>query len=176
MQNKAFLNYVFDDDLYIIDRPEVQKEALKEPETEYKKELETSTSDEPVTKDISWPSSYKGENNKHITILVNYPSEDHISNQDEEFLLKILSAVNLSLSDVAIINLANNQCSLEQLTQFNTTKVLLFGSLESTPDLSNYQLTELSGIKIHKANSLGEIQNNVAEKKLLWGNLQKLFL
>ncbi|MEQ8924715.1 MAG: hypothetical protein RLO81_02815 [Fulvivirga sp.] len=173
MHNKAFLKYVFDDELYVIN--EAQRKVAQGPNAEYSKTEEAEKKEKQVM-EKTWPISFKGQNAKNIIILVNYPAEKHISNQDEQFLLKILSAVSLSLQDVAIINLAKNECSIDRLKDFNSSIVLLFGEFENIPGLSNYEIKTVEGIKFQKANSLREIQNNVPEKKLLWSNLQKLFL
>jgi len=96
----------------------------------------------------------------------------------QEFLLKILGAVNCSLKDIALLGsdqLENMDPSV--LDQLNPQKIIVFGLvhhpvMQHKADL--YKIID-AGYELLFANDLVEISTNVAMKKLLWASLQTLF-
>jgi len=96
----------------------------------------------------------------------------------QEFLIKILGAVNCSLKDIALLGadqLENMHPSL--LDQLNPKKIMVFGLvhhpvMQHKVDL--YKITD-AGYELLFANDLVEISTNVAMKKQLWASLQTLF-
>jgi len=96
----------------------------------------------------------------------------------QEFLMKILGAVNCSLKDIALLGsdqLENMDPTI--LDQLNPQKIIVFGLvhhpiMQHKADL--YKILD-TGYELLFANDLIEISTNVAMKKLLWASLQTLF-
>ncbi|WP_164675144.1 hypothetical protein [Anditalea andensis] len=96
----------------------------------------------------------------------------------QEFLMKILGAVNCSLKDILLIGadqFENMDASVLEL--LNPQKVIIFGLvhhpvMQYKVDL--YKIRDV-GFEVLFANDLIEISMNVPLKKLLWTSLQNLF-
>ncbi|ULQ58065.1 hypothetical protein KJS94_07600 [Flavihumibacter rivuli] len=132
-----------------------------------------------------WESNniqFLGKNNRHMAILVYYPSEAHIADADYSFLLKILEACQFTAADVAIINTARQQVSLEDLTrQLAPQHLVMFGTpaLEGNfPQIPAFSPTVLDGIHYLHSPALHEL-NGASEgarglKKQLWEGLKQM--
>jgi len=110
-------------------------------------------------------------------IIVIYEGTD-LEKELQEFLMKILGAVNCSLKDIALLGsdqLENMDPSV--LDQLNPNKVIVFGLvhhpiMQHKVDL--YKIRDV-GYELLFANDLIEISTNVSLKKSLWASLQTLF-
>ncbi|HTD93429.1 MAG TPA: hypothetical protein VK644_06445, partial [Chitinophagaceae bacterium] len=82
---------------------------------------------EPEANSPAW--KFLGENNRNILVIVNYPGLPHLPDEELAFLTKMLSACQLSLGDVAILNTSNypNSGSKELQPFFKSKIVFLFG-------------------------------------------------
>ncbi|MBL7768291.1 MAG: hypothetical protein JNK20_04930 [Flavipsychrobacter sp.] len=58
---------------------------------------------------------FLGRNNRNLVILVSYPDILHISESSLEFLSFVLKACQLTLADVAIVNMARQNPDIQQL-------------------------------------------------------------
>lgn len=96
----------------------------------------------------------------------------------QEFLIKILGAVNCSLKDIALMG-ADQLENMEPavLDQLNPQKVIVFGLVHHPIMQHKVDLYKISdvGYELLFANDLIEISTNVALKKSLWASLQTLF-
>src|SRR5258706_4830150 len=72
---------------------------------------------------------YLGENKKNILIVVDYPDAVYLPDEELSFLTNMLSACQLSLADVAIVNRNNyGEANYKDLTaQFSSKTIFLFG-------------------------------------------------
>jgi len=73
---------------------------------------------------------YLGENKKKTLVVVNYEDAAHIPDKQLSFLTKLLTACNLNLADVAILNFHNYRSTDFDsiLNHFKPKVVLLFGT------------------------------------------------
>lgn len=140
----------------------------------------------PLSKGASSPETlktpYLGKNIKHITILVHYPSDVYIPEEQLTFLSNILKACELTIADIAIVNVAMHAIDITTLlTELATEKLLVF---------RNYPLFNLPGepftvtslnekIPILTAPALetvnGATDENKVFKSKLWNCLKQLF-
>lgn len=110
-------------------------------------------------------------------IIVIYEGTE-LAKELQEFLMKILGAVNCSLKDIVLLGadqLENMDPAV--LDQLNPQKVMVFGLvhhpiMQHKVDL--YKIRDV-GYELLFANDLVEISTNVALKKSLWASLQILF-
>jgi DNA polymerase III psi subunit len=114
---------------------------------------------------------------KHkVVILVN-----ELNPTDSELLEKILSAVQLTLQNVEIIEMSKNpNMDLSHIfTQKSVNQLISFGVMMSEVNLmlrlTPYQILESKGVKFISGVSLSDLQNDIPKKKLLWGALKEMF-
>lgn len=125
---------------------------------------------------------FLGKNNRHMAILVSYPAEAHIADADYSFLLKILEACQFTAADVAIINMARQETSLENvIRQLAPQHLVIFGTpaLEGDfPQIPAFSPTVLDGIyylhspALHELNGTSEVARGL--KKQLWEGLKQM--
>jgi hypothetical protein len=125
--------------------------------------------------------SFLGSNQKHITILVNTEKAIYLPDEELNFLLGILTACNLSMADIALVNLAKNPGLTYTLIteQLHAAKIFLFGLPADTIALPlqfpHYQVQAFNNQVYLSSVSLNELQANKAEKLQLWACLKKIF-
>ncbi|HSJ66483.1 MAG TPA: hypothetical protein VK921_02360 [Anditalea sp.] len=110
-------------------------------------------------------------------IIVIYEGTD-LDIELQEFLMKILGAVNCSLKDIALLGSDQlENMDPEVLDQLNPQKVLIFGLVHHPIMQHKVELYKIRdvGYELLFANDLVEISTNVALKKSLWASLQTLF-
>jgi hypothetical protein len=127
---------------------------------------------------------FLGNNAKQICIVVNIQNEVFISDEALTLLSKMLGACNLTINDVAIVNMATAFVTIENIQQqLNATKLLLFSvtaqQLQIPFAIPNYKLQNYNGYTIVQAIALEKMLGNSdaekKEKKQLWDCLQQLF-
>ena len=100
---------------------------------------------------------------------------------DSELLGKILTAVQLTLQTVEVIEMNKNpNMDLSHIfTQKSVNQLISFGVMMSEVSLmlrlTPYQILESKGIKFISGISLTDLQNDIPKKKLLWAALKEMF-
>jgi len=130
------------------------------------------------------PLKYLGDHLKQILILVKDEQAVHLNETDLGLLSSILNACKLTLADVALVNIANQPLSLQDLLEtlpsvlvisFDITSTQLKIKLPSTL----YKPIVLGETHLLFSNSLasmqGPEQNAKMEKSKLWTCLKQLF-
>jgi len=127
------------------------------------------------------PVSFLGRNEKRILIAVNEPDNAFLPDLDLNLLTGILTACNLSLADVALVNLGKNK-NLEfnsLMEEFSPVLVILFGvepiQLSFPLHFPNYQLQQYNHQTYLSVPSLNILANDNAQKKIFWLCLQQHF-
>ncbi len=124
---------------------------------------------------------FLGNNQKKVSIIVNYNDTVHLPDAQLDFLTTLLTACKLSLNDVAIINMNNyKEASYDIiLTNFESKIVLLFGLTAQqfgfpfeTPQ---YQVQQFVGKTILHAPALHNLENDKTAKGKLWNSLKRIF-
>jgi hypothetical protein len=124
---------------------------------------------------------YLGNNKKNILLLMKYPDAVYLPDPALQFLTGILGACQLSLDDVAIINLAvyPNTTFKEVMSFFNSRIIMLFGiepaSIGLPINFPHFQLQAFTGYTFLYSPSLEELENNKELKIKLWSCLKRLF-
>ncbi len=122
-----------------------------------------------------------GNNNRGVAIVV--ASDDNLYLPDNElnFLLGILAACQLTMNDVAILNInKNGQVTYQVLSkELAATTVLLFGvsaaSIALPIDFPHYQVQQYNHQTYLTAPGLSAFQDNKEEKTRLWNSLKLIF-
>lgn len=122
-----------------------------------------------------------GSNNKKILILVDNPDAVHLPDNELTFLTGVLSACNLSLADVAILNINKNPTvAYKELTTFFSTKIVLLFDIEPSAfglpmSFPHFQIQAFSGNSFLYSPSLKSLRNDKILKSKLWICLKRLF-
>lgn len=127
---------------------------------------------------------YLGENQKNVIILVNEANSIHVNKDDLTFLTNILKACQLNISDIAIINTAEQRVSyMEIKEQLNALQIILFDVEPSHIKLPfmipPFQVQNYAGSTIMLAPALSALNRQTQEGKLLktklWNSLKQVF-
>ena len=124
---------------------------------------------------------FLGNNNKNILIIVNDENAMYLADENLTFLLGILTACKLSLSDTALINFHKNPgLSYKSLAlHFKPDIVICLGielsALAFPLEFPFYQVQRYNNQSYLSAPSLKVLAADKQEKLQLWGCLKKLF-
>lgn len=147
-------------------RPEVQLTQMKEGE-------------------ISGVIKYLGDNRKKIAVLVSDATSKFIKDDELNLLTKILNACNLTLVDIAIINVYEKNIFFDEIIMQLKAEYLLLPGVDPADirlpfSIPIFQVQQFSNCRILCAPPLrillADSKENVALKRQLWTSLQKLFI
>lgn len=127
------------------------------------------------------PVNFLGKNQRQIAILVNNPQDRHLPDGQLGFLMKLLGACQLTLADVAVVNIAHDagfyHAYFQQAVPAQT--IISFGikpdQLRLPLDFPMYQLQRFQQQTYMHAPTLTELENDKEEKMKLWTALRTLF-
>lgn len=143
---------------------------------------EMPRAEEPVTMPESIPPvNFLGKNQRQIAILVHNPQDRHLPDGQLGFLMKLLGACQLTIADVAVVNIAHdagfNHLYFQQAVPAQS--IISFGvkpaQLKLPLDFPAYQLQRFQQQTYLHAPSLTELENDKDEKLKLWTALKTLF-
>jgi|GEM_PF-2418844 len=180
--NLKELSLFLTDELFVIKEEVNEKVAINKMASR----LDLNTSTEPIVanepelqpKAIAHdpePIPYEGGFKKSILII--YEGEE-LKQSNRAFLLKVFSAVNLSLKDIALVSEHSLKGSNEDpIEQLNPEKMIIFGTIYH-PLMSlkkdNYHIIQ-EPLDYFFADDLDGLENNVSLKRKLWDTLQVFF-
>jgi hypothetical protein len=127
---------------------------------------------------------YLGDNKKNIIILVNQPGAAIINDNELAFLMNVLKACSLTLSDIAIINIVNQEVLFILIKeQLETQKIILFdvtpASINLPFSIPDFQVHQYAGCTILTAPSLAVLnlatEDSRVQKSKLWTSLKQMF-
>jgi hypothetical protein len=122
-----------------------------------------------------------GNNQKKVLILVESEETLYLPDNQLNFLLGILAACNLTMEDVAILNIKKNPSVnyLRITDELKSEKVFLFGlqpdQIELPVNFPTYQIQKFNNQVYLAAPALSNFHDNKAEKTKLWICLQQIF-
>ena len=126
---------------------------------------------------------YLGKNQQQLVILVSYPNDVHLSDQSLEFLTAVLKACQLTLADVAILNLARQQADLTRIIQELNPRILIAFGISNLPSEIPDSPEVLSpanvaGLKYMAAPALDELNQTTEAvkplKRRLWESMKAM--
>ena len=130
------------------------------------------------------PALYLGGNEKRIAILVNDNQNRFLDEESLQLLTNMLGALNLTLPDVAVINVHHTPFTYKQITgQFGIKIFLLFNvstQLIQLPfQMPDYKVQSFDNCSFLCSASLDKMKGNGKEAKLektkLWMCLKSIF-
>jgi hypothetical protein len=172
-ENYSFLPFLIDEEIFLVKEPG----SLEVDTTAAKKGPNQNLTEQERVVDLI----YQGKNLKHMVALVDHPEVDYMNTQQELLLRNILSAMNLNLNDIALINLAhiNRGIGIADLEKADCRKLIGFGigseKLMIGKKIDANQLVEINGIQFLLSYPLDDLQNDKQKKMTLWRNLKVMF-
>lgn len=160
----------------ILFTPQLITELYKRSLIEINKKEFTTTEN---TEQVNW--KFLGENRKNILILVNNPDVVFLPDAQLDFLTKLLSACNLNLGDVAVLNFNTHPTlnSKDLITHFNSKTIFLFGvepgSIGMPILFPHFQIQNFNNCTYLFTPSLSELENDKLLKSKFWVCLKKIF-
>lgn len=127
------------------------------------------------------PWKYLGENKKNILIVVDYPGIPFIPDEELSFLTGMLTACQLNLGDVAIVNRHNTGDSDYRsfAAQFSSRIVFLFGVEPSSfgipMSFPHFQVQSFNKTTFLYVPPLEERNKDQLYKSKLWVSLRRIF-
>ena len=118
---------------------------------------------------------------KPILLVVKQDSAPFLTDEDLQFVTRMLNACKLTLEDVAVLNTATYpQIQQEELLTFFSPRMLLcFGvtpaQLGLPVDFPRYQLQAWKGCTFMHAPAFTQLATDKEERKQCWASLQRLF-
>ena len=104
-----------------------------------------------------------------VIVVISKPWNE-VSEDDRTVLSKMLVAVKLSLASIQIVT--RKEFSITDLSAFNPSRVLAFGSLVKSP-AKMYEHFTIDGVSLITAEPLEKLDD--AKKKALWLALKQMF-
>ena len=122
---------------------------------------------------------YQGSVEKRILFILRYPDYDYFSPGAQDAFERILSAVNLRMEDVAVVNLANahNPNDFKRIMQFfQPTRITLLGVEPASlvlPPIPHNAYMKGKVATVFNTYSFEEMFANVEKKKAFWLEFKK---
>ncbi|AZQ62421.1 hypothetical protein EI427_09280 [Flammeovirga pectinis] len=187
MENElGFLSQMFDT-LYLfpeeLEEIEIPEEELVDENKEEKKIEKTLEAPIVLPKKVikkQLPTDYYGENKRNIVIFIEHSGIDIFRSKEFQLLLKILGALQLTLQEVAVINVLEQKDNLPKLIEKLSPKYYLYfinrnESPISGDEVPKYVPTEIDSLPAVAADSLSKLLLDVEKKRNLWMALKSLF-
>ncbi|HEY6503146.1 MAG TPA: hypothetical protein VIZ28_04160 [Chitinophagaceae bacterium] len=136
---------------------------------------------EPAAIVTSGKQKYLGENQKNILIVVYYSDAVYLPDDELSFLTNMLTACQLSLADVAILNRNNNKETdyKDLIPKLKSRIVFLFGvdpaSFGLPVSFPHFQVQPFANATFLFAPSLIDCKNDSLLKSKLWLCLRRIF-
>ena len=177
VENIEFYRHLFDETLFLV--PDQQMRDQRQAAA-----AAAAMPEAPVSGDTGTGPAYQllGENRTGLVIAVSLSEKDFQALPQNEFLTKVLSAIQRSPADVAFVNIKRG----EKLRVFDLAKetsghhLVAFGPglLDMTADsrISLYKPAGIGQVPLLIADPLETIEQDVSKKKSLWNGLQAIFL
>lgn len=148
----------------------------------YKNALITLDNDQSLkASSTSGTLEFLGKNAKQILLLIQEPEHKYLEESDLTFLSKILTAVNLTIADVAIVNCYENQMvNYDNLMEHLKPSKIIFFEVKSEQlgfplQFALHKPQTYNGQTYLASYSLKTLQANLEEKKQFWESLKLLF-
>ena len=138
----------------------------------------------PKVKKTVGPLKHLGDHHKQILVIVNDPNSVYLNEADFILLTSILNACRLTIADIALVNIGNQETSLHQILETLPSKIIMCFDVESTHlkiKLPNtlYKVNTLGESSLFFSKALSSMQGTgqdaKKEKSSLWLFLKKLF-
>lgn len=187
VENPVALRFLLQDELYLLkaDRGTYETIAIAEPEIEevapiIKAPEPIAPPPQPVNVtpvlEVKTPPirfNYMGKNTKRFLVLVHYPNLEFIDDTHLAALTNIIKRKELTVDDLAIVNLAKqtNTSYNDLVSFFKPAKLLVLGPAAMPQGIASLSLNVPAALGVVAglySFAFGEMMDNVEYKKAFW--------
>lgn len=123
---------------------------------------------------------YLGNNRKNITICVDYKDAKYLPDVPLSFLTSMLTACNLGLDDVAVVNMYGSNSTYKEISSELKSKIIFLFGIEPPQfglplNFPEFQVQEYNKTSFLYCPSLDEIAIDKILKSKLWVCLRRIF-
>ena len=188
VENPVALRFILQDELYLLsaDKTLYEKKAIPDhvieaPIPEVKTQVVDPIIEEPLpevkTQTVNF--NYLGQNLKSFLILVHYPDLEFIDDSHLAALTNIIKRKDLSVDDIAIVNLAlHTNAQYDELVKFfKPAKLLVLGKSALPQGIAQLTLNApkpLGGVTTLYSFGFNEMMDSVEHKKAFWEQMKTL--
>ncbi len=118
-----------------------------------------------------------GKNKKQFLWLVEETSHPYLSDADFQFLTDVLTACKMNMEDIALVNLAKNAFSFEELLTNLAPKHLVVSTVNDHRlpfQTADYLVQQQAGYQLCCTEPLAEIRSDKTKKSKLWLALKQM--
>ena len=128
-----------------------------------------------TVKEEETPLIFWGENKANIVFFVKNELSNYFSVEAEDAFLKTLSALTLSLNEVAVVNLEKSSHSFEQIKAQLNPKfcVYLEGNTSELTESFNTFMDE-GNMKVLHTYSFEEMLTETTKKRMFWNGIKEI--
>jgi hypothetical protein len=171
-ENTELLQYIYHEDLYLIDEPEEKVNVTIEHQEEIKSDVKAHEA--PLVEEAK-AITFFGNNEKKILILVNDPANDFLNQNELKFLMSIIEGgLKMSKVDFALVN-CEKYPTQQIVDEIAHDYLISFDENEISLQKSKYQVIDKDGKKLLFAERLSVIEATREKKKQLWTALKSMF-
>lgn len=121
---------------------------------------------------------YKGKNNENVLVVTD--TSLRRGTEDQAFLEKLMAACGLTIDDIALVNIREQEVPLSEVTdQLKIRKCIFFGVPSRSIDFPIGEKEDTVMIYDDKyfirTSPLSSLQYDIAKKKKLWHALKNMF-
>lgn len=130
------------------------------------------------------PADFLGSNHKNISVVVNDKQNRFLDTDSQQLLVNMLAALQLTLADVAVINLHVTPYTYKQLAEKLQTRICLMFAVTTQQiglpfQMPDYKVQLFDNCKYVSSTSLQNMTGNGKEAKVektkLWMSLKTIF-
>lgn len=175
LMSETIFNLQGEDQLTIKSDIESEKPARLEDrmEAQSKDEVDKTVSKAVVSEEADlkrW-----GDHKKGILFLIRNTEHEYFSIEAKDAFLKTLSALNLTLEDIAVINLAQVEIEVKEILNRFKVSCCIFSEIESQTNTSYYNnWNERQGLKFLYTHDFEEMLTDSAKKRVFWNAIKEI--
>lgn len=128
----------------------------------------------PVVGKAAIPLVFWGGNTERILFFVRHASFDYFSKEAEEAFLKTLTALKLSLEEVAVVNLNKTSKTIDEIKEQLHPKCCIYCEGETSEASSTFNVLEKAEVDRLYTYSFEEMLSDPTKKRLFWNAIKEI--
>ena len=180
MEDKAYLKYLINDQIYVVNEPPIR--VAESQNTTVTKEESRESADKLESSELQLEKSPHNKPipktpTRKLLVIFEYQDSEALAVNLKKLMLKIVEAVGIDVMTGVYVN-SSFKSIPEDLHDFEN--ILVFGSqisieLGSEIRQDLYQIDSIESTRILKSDGLTDLDQQVPLKRQLWGALQEMF-
>ncbi len=138
---------------------------------------EKANNSKPEVKAKTISSGITGKNKKHFVWVVDEAAYPFLSDADFQLLSEVITACKMNMDDIALVNLAQNNMSFDELQNQLQPKFLIVSFLNKSwlpVHANSYTLQQQQGYQQYTTEALEIMRNDKVKKSKLWLALKQM--